>query len=368
MANRKTTENMERDEARVDGKAGGAGVGGVAGAAIGAAVGGPVGAGVGAVIGAAAGGAAGAAYDYSDHEPEFREHYESGPYQSITTWEDAGPAYRYGFESAGSDEYQGRTYDTTRNDLQKGWKSKSKYDDMEPLVRHGYERRMALTQGTATGTKGAARTGSVEGQAVVPVVEEELHVGKRKVEKGGVRVETHVTETPVEEQVNLHSEHVEVERRPVNRPASQADAAAAMKECSIEVHESAEEAVVAKQARVIEEVVIRKEASDRTQTVRDTVKRTDVEVKEIDAPAFESLEKDYQTYHGESQARSGYSYEQSTPAYKYGYSLGRDSRYATDWTTTEPEARTMWEERNPGTWEEFKDAVRRGWESVSGKR
>jgi len=117
-------------------------------------------------------------------------------------------------------------------------------------------------------------------EAVLPVIEEELQVGKREVETGGVRVTNRVTETPVEGQVSLREEHVNVERRPVNRPVSDADAVA-FREGTIEVSEKAEHAVIGKQARVVEEVVIDKQATERTQTVRDTVKRTDVEVEDL---------------------------------------------------------------------------------------
>lgn len=119
-----------------------------------------------------------------------------------------------------------------------------------------------------------------EGETVVPVVEEQLQVGKREVERGGVRVYSHVTERPVQEQVTLHEEHVNVERRPVDRTVSSADMAA-MKDRTFEVTERSEEAVIAKQARVVEEVIVGKEATDRTETVRDTVRRTDVEVEQI---------------------------------------------------------------------------------------
>jgi uncharacterized protein (TIGR02271 family) len=117
------------------------------------------------------------------------------------------------------------------------------------------------------------------GETKIPVVEEELQVGKREVEQGGVRVESRVTETPVEEQVQLREERVHVERRPVNRPVSNADEA--FREGSIEVTGKAEEAVVAKQARVVEEVVVGKEVAERTETVKDTLRRTDVDVQEV---------------------------------------------------------------------------------------
>lgn len=123
------------------------------------------------------------------------------------------------------------------------------------------------------------------GETVLPVIEEELLVGKREVERGGVRVYSHVTETPVEEKVQLHEEHVNVERHAVNRPLTGADTAA-FKEENFELRETAEEAVISKQARVVEEVVVGKTATDRTETVTDTVRRTDVEVEQIPGRTF----------------------------------------------------------------------------------
>jgi uncharacterized protein (TIGR02271 family) len=122
--------------------------------------------------------------------------------------------------------------------------------------------------------------GVYRGEAKIPVVEEQLQVGKREVERGGVRVESRVTETPVEENVRLKEERVTVERRSVDRPVADADRA--FKEGTLEVTERAEEAVVSKEARVVEEVVINKEVGERTETVRDSVRRTDVDVQEVD--------------------------------------------------------------------------------------
>jgi uncharacterized protein (TIGR02271 family) len=122
--------------------------------------------------------------------------------------------------------------------------------------------------------------GVYRGELRVPVVEEELHVGKREVERGGVRVERRVEERPVEQQVNLREERVQVERRPVDRPVGATEEM--FREGAVEVTERAEEAVVAKEARVVEEVVVNKEVGERTETVRDTVRRTDVDVQEVD--------------------------------------------------------------------------------------
>lgn len=114
------------------------------------------------------------------------------------------------------------------------------------------------------------------------VMQEELKVGKRAVQRGAVRIHRRVTETPVQEEVTLNEERAVVERRPVDRPASAADLAA-FKEGEMEIRETAEEPVVSKSARVVEEVTIGREASQRTETVSDTVRRTDVDVERTGA-------------------------------------------------------------------------------------
>jgi len=118
------------------------------------------------------------------------------------------------------------------------------------------------------------------GDEVIPVAEEELHVGKREVGHGRVRIRSHVVERPVQEQVTLREERVSVERRPVEGTArtGSVNDGDLFRERSIEMEERAEEAVVSKEARVVEEVVVRKDADQRTETVSDTVRKTEVEV------------------------------------------------------------------------------------------
>lgn len=118
---------------------------------------------------------------------------------------------------------------------------------------------------------------SPDEQMAIPIVEEELKIGKRLVRRGGVRVYTSVTEKPVEEAVTLREEHVEVTRRPADRAATASDLSTA--DAPIEITETAEEPVVSKQAKVVEEVVLQKAATERTETVKDTVRRKDVDVK-----------------------------------------------------------------------------------------
>jgi len=111
-----------------------------------------------------------------------------------------------------------------------------------------------------------------------PVVEETLEVGKREVSTGGVPVYSRVRETPVSETVNLREENATVERRAVDRPATAAD----LTESSVEIRETAQQPVVAKTARVVEEVVVGKEATTREETINDTVRGTDVEVERVE--------------------------------------------------------------------------------------
>ncbi len=123
--------------------------------------------------------------------------------------------------------------------------------------------------------------------AVAPVTgdtlqlsEERLAVGKRVVNRGGTRIRRFVVETPVEQQVTLHDETVVLERHAVtgDRPV---DVGTAFTDKTIEMTESHEEAVVSKTAHVVEEIALRKQASDHVETVRDTLRREDVEVEQI---------------------------------------------------------------------------------------
>lgn len=146
----------------------------------------------------------------------------------------------------------------------------------------GAEDVATLQGNTGKGNTGyAGSTGNTDnrttGEQVIPVVAEELEVGKRQVQRGGVRVYSHVVSEPVSESVSLHDERVVVDRRPVDRAATDADFNTG--ENVIEVTATGEEAVVGKRSRVVEEVRVGKEASDRTEEINDTVRHTEVDVE-----------------------------------------------------------------------------------------
>ena len=131
----------------------------------------------------------------------------------------------------------------------------------------------------------------------IQLAEERLVVGKREVERGGVRVRSYIVETPVSQQVSLREETVGIERRPVNRAVAAGDDA--FRDRTLEMRETGEEAVVGKEAFVTEEIGLRKDVGQRTEEVRDTVRRTEVEVDRVDGAtadpslAATPLRKDY---------------------------------------------------------------------------
>src|SRR5215213_6180595 len=122
----------------------------------------------------------------------------------------------------------------------------------------------------------------------IPVMEEELTATVRGQEAGAVRIEKDVVEEERTLEVPVTEERVRVERRVVDRPVTAADADA-FEETVIEVPLRSETVDVQKQARVAEEVVVGKEAVQRTERVRDTVRKEEVFVDE-DATLIDETE------------------------------------------------------------------------------
>ncbi len=144
----------------------------------------------------------------------------------------------------------------------------------ERSAEYGY----GASAGSANMSTGAR---TADAGQTVQVIQEDLQVGKREVETGGARLRARVVSRPVEETLRLREERVFVERTAVNRPASEADFNT-FKEGTIELRETAEVPVVQKEARVVEEVSLGKEATERTETIRDSVRNTEVDVEKFD--------------------------------------------------------------------------------------
>jgi uncharacterized protein (TIGR02271 family) len=249
------------------------------------------------------------------------------------------------------------------------------------LSQQSSQGSMASQQGSAMGGSQQLATGET---AAIPVIEEQLQVGKREVQRGGVRVYQRLVETPVTETVNLREEHVNVERRPVDQPASTADLAA-FQEKSIELRETGEEVVVQKTARVVEEVVIGKEVTQTQQQVNDTVRHTEVDIEQLGATTGGTTgatmgsttgtgmaddDTYYRNHFNSNLASSGGRYEDYAPAYGYGSTMASNEQYrGRNWDDVEPSLRSDWEARNAGssgsTWEKMKAAVRHGWDKIA---
>lgn len=258
-----------------------------------------------------------------------------------------------------------------------GWRSSgwSRFDDTDNSMSQGRMTSGGSGRTNRTDVNRTDRTRTDLNDDTIEVVEEDLQIGKRAVESGGVRVTSHLREVPVEEEVRLREEHVHVERRPVNRPATEADLQG-FREGTIEVRETSEEAVVAKEARVVEEIHVSKDVEERTQTVRDTVRRTEVEVEQLggntrsmgSATTYETFDPDFRTHYQSSFSGRG-DWNRYQPAYRYGWTLANDERYrGRNWSEVEPEARKAWNSQNQNSWEDFKDAVQYSWDKVRGRR
>lgn len=120
---------------------------------------------------------------------------------------------------------------------------------------------------------------STQAEEVIPLAEETLVVGKHTVTSGTTTVRRIVVETPVQQQVSLYDEKVIVERR---RPVTDAVTGESLTELTIEMIETSERPVVGKSVKVREEVVVRRERTRRIETVRDTVRRDEIEVTHSD--------------------------------------------------------------------------------------
>jgi uncharacterized protein (TIGR02271 family) len=199
------------------------------------------------------------------------------------------------------------------------------------------------------------------------VVQEELDVGTREVERGGVRVRSHVTEHPVEQDVRVEHERVDVERRPADRPVPDAELDDAFRERSVTMTEHDEEVVVGKRARVVEEVVLAKSVEGRTEHVRDRVRRTDVEVERTD-DLLAADRAHYLGHHRDTFGGSEADYPDREVAYRYGIDLAHHPDYVgLDWAEVAPRAQGHWTHQNGDTWGDYEPAVRYAYERAAGR-
>lgn len=171
----------------------GTGVGAAGGAVAGAAAGmaaGPVGMAVGGVVGAVVGGLAGRAVaegiNPTQEEAHWREHYTEEPYyQPGRSFDDYGPAYRYGVESR--NRYQ-EDWDTAASRLESGWDSARgtsslDWQDAQPASRAAWQRADALRRQQAGDSRMPAGTGTTGVTGVAAKVGEAQQAGDASVSR-----------------------------------------------------------------------------------------------------------------------------------------------------------------------------------------
>jgi uncharacterized protein (TIGR02271 family) len=284
-------------------------------------------------------------------------------------------ADRHYYEDAVSSGNVLLSVDTNEANVDKAADILNRYSPLD-VQREGQGSASGVTTSEVTNAASAstATVPTSEQTRAVPIVEEELRVGKRTVLRGGVRVYSRVVERPVEETISLQEERVRVERQPVNRPVTESDLRTGRDEV-IEVQEYAEEPIVSKEARVTEEVRINKEATERRQTVKDTVRHTEVNVENLGEGRTKArsgpndINEDFRNHFTSYYGSSGDTYETYEPAYRYGYDTASDPRYrGKDFSQVETDLRSDYERRYPNsTWEKIKDSVRYGWDKVTGR-
>mgnify|MGYP002336002672 CR=1 FL=1 len=124
----------------------------------------------------------------------------------------------------------------------------------------------------------------------IPVVEEELTATTRAAQAGAVRVEKDVVTEERVLTVPVTEERIRVERRIVDRPVDASDPDV-LSETVVEIPLYTEEVDLQKRARVAEEIVISKEAVQRSEQVQGTVRREEVHVENEDITDPTSIDR-----------------------------------------------------------------------------
>ncbi|WAT01637.1 YsnF/AvaK domain-containing protein [Rouxiella chamberiensis] len=132
----------------------------------------------------------------------------------------------------------------------------------------------------------ASLTGDETEADVLRLAEERLEVGKRLVSEGSTRVRRYTVTDEVSEDISLQEQHADIFRRSINEPG--APNSIDWSEKTVEIAESHEQPVINKTAHVKEEVVVRKDITDRVETVKDSVRHQEVDIDRTSADNVKS--------------------------------------------------------------------------------
>jgi hypothetical protein len=146
-------------------------------------------------------------------------------------------------------------------------------DSTSSAVERATRPRFDFMRGRPSGLRESHDTNE---EQVIGVGEEVLNIGTRMVAGKTTRIRRVVVQTPVQQDVTLHTETVVLERRkPTSGPGNEV-----LTEVTIEMSDFNEVPVVSKAVRLVEEVLLRKEVTARTETIHDTVRRDKLEIEQ----------------------------------------------------------------------------------------
>jgi stress response protein YsnF len=227
----------------------------------------------------------------------------------------------------------------------------------EPRTEKRTEPRTEMKNEPTTERARGAPVERAQEERYIPVMREEMRIGKREVERGTVRVEVRVVEQPVAEHITLREERIHIERRPADRAPRPEETQ--FRAGHLDMVERDEEPVVSKQVRVVEEIRLQKRITERDEVINDKVRSTDVDI--------DDRAGDRKAYRARFDAIGGRSnFDEALPAFELGRNL-RGASASQRWEDIEENARLRWEEKRPGTWDKYKDDIRYAWSRARGR-
>lgn len=363
--------------------------------------------------------------DFSNYDVTCRTHYQTHYGSSGRTYEDYEPAYRYGYELATDARYHNREWDELETDAREGWANRSDalWDNVRDAVQHGwnsvtetfydddadnqygtfserFQRHFQMNYGLTGRTFDAYEPAYRYGYSLANNTRyrnrewdeleyearrdwEQEHEGVWDDVKGAVRhgwesvKDFFDTDDYDDDDYDFFDEgfqdHYQTHYRSSGYPYTRYqpayrygyDLATDLRYRDREWNE------VELEARRNWDDAVQGAWDDFKDAVRhgwEEVKDAfDVDDEYDDDDVYfdhDTDDLDFRNHYEHYYAASGYPYNQYAPAYQFGRNLSAQSQYRDrTWDDLEPAARDEWMATNSGLWDDFKEAVRRGWES-----
>jgi len=205
--------------------------------------------------------------------------------------------------------------------------------------------------------------------------EEQLTARKERVQAGEVEVGKRVVEEQRSIDVPVTREEVVIERRPVNRAATDTDFVGTDSE-TIRVPVMEEDVRAEKQAVVTEEINVGKRVTQDTERVSGTVRREEAVLNQTgnvdvagDSMDWDTYSPSYQSYWSKRYGSTGAAWTDWEPTYRFGHDSFYDARYrGRSWSDVEPDLHRDYGSRyGESAWEKAKDSLRDAWDNLFGR-